>query len=162
MSRPVRPSWCSGRREPFQGGGAAEEVDVGAAHGVQRVGANQDHLDIDLLGEVAPFGVVARLWAAVLDVADQRAHGWTLIDALMVMLHEHEAGMPTRPATAAADGVVDARGATGATRTMATLLQTQRWELDTGHADVAGQATSSSGQSRVRCDRSRKSGCTLI
>lgn len=62
-------------------------------------------------------GSSGRLWAAVLDVADQRAHGWTLVGALMVMLHEHEAGTPTRPATADADAVVDARGATGATRT---------------------------------------------
>jgi hypothetical protein len=56
----------------------------------------------------------------------------------MVMLHEHEAGTPTRPATADADAVVDARGGTGATRTMATLLQTQGWELDTEHLDVDG------------------------
>jgi hypothetical protein len=84
------------------------------------------------------LGNVGRLWAAVLDVADQRAHGWTLIGALMVMLHEHEAGTPTRPATADADAVVDARGATDATRTMATLLQAQGWELDTGHIDPDG------------------------
>ena len=54
----------------------------------------------------------------------------------MVMLNEHEAGTPTRPATA--DAVVDARGATGATRSMATLLQAQCWELDTTHVDVDG------------------------
>jgi hypothetical protein len=83
-------------------------------------------------------GSIGRLWSAVLDVADRRAHGWTLIGALMVMLHEHEAGTPTRPATADADAVVDARGATDATRTMATLLQAQGWELDTGHVDVDG------------------------
>jgi hypothetical protein len=63
---------------------------------------------------------------------------WTLIGALMVMLHEHEAGTPTRPATADADAVVDARGATDATRTMATLLQAQGWEFGTGHVDVDG------------------------
>ena len=56
----------------------------------------------------------------------------------MVMLHEHEARRPTRPATADADAAVDARGATGATRAMATLLQGQGWELDTGHVDVDG------------------------
>jgi hypothetical protein len=83
-------------------------------------------------------GRIGQLWSAVLDVADRRAHGWTLIGALMVMLHEHEAGTPTRPATADADAVVDARGATGATRTMATLLQAQGWELDTDHVDVDG------------------------
>lgn len=83
-------------------------------------------------------GSIGRLWSAVLDVAEQRAHGWTLVGALMVMLHEHEAGTPTRPATADADAVVDARGATGATRTMATLLQAQGWELDTAHVDVDG------------------------
>lgn len=54
------------------------------------------------------LGNIGRLWSAVLDVADQRADGWTLIGALMVMLHEHEAGTPTRPATADADAVVDA------------------------------------------------------
>jgi hypothetical protein len=59
---------------------------------------------------------------AVADVADHRTRGWTLIGALMVMLHEHEAGTPTRPATVDADAVVDARGATGATGAMATLL----------------------------------------
>jgi hypothetical protein len=84
------------------------------------------------------LGSIGRLWAAVLDVADQGAHGWTLVGALMVMLHEHEAGIPTRPATADADAVVDARGATGATRMMATLLQAQGWELDTAHVDVDG------------------------
>jgi hypothetical protein len=71
-------------------------------------------------------GRIGRLWSAVLDVADRRAHGWTLIGALMVMLHEHEAGTPTRPATADVDAVVDARGATDATRTMAMLLQASR------------------------------------
>jgi hypothetical protein len=40
------------------------------------------------------LGSVGRLWAAVVDVAEQRPHGWTLIGALMVMLHEHEAGAP--------------------------------------------------------------------
>ena len=84
------------------------------------------------------LGSIEQLWATVLDVADQRAHGWTLIGALMVMLHEHEAGRPTRPATADADAVVDARGATGATRAMATLLQAQGWELDTTHVDADG------------------------
>lgn len=84
------------------------------------------------------LGSIGQLWSAVADVADHRARGWTLIGALMVMLHEHEAGTPTRPATADADAVVDARGATGATRTMATLLQTQGWELDTQHLDVDG------------------------
>ncbi|MEX0952789.1 MAG: hypothetical protein WDZ26_03065 [Nitriliruptoraceae bacterium] len=84
------------------------------------------------------LGNTGRLWAAVLDVADQRPHGWTLIGALMVMLHEHEAGVPTRPATLDADAVVDARGATDATRTMSTLLQDQGWELDTAHVDVGG------------------------
>jgi hypothetical protein len=85
------------------------------------------------------LGSIGRLWAAVVDVADQRAHGWTLIGALMVMLHEHEAGTPTRPAAADADAVVDARGATGATRTMATLLQAQGWELDTAHVGGDGR-----------------------
>ena len=84
------------------------------------------------------LGSIGQLWSAVADVADHRARGWTLIGALMVMLHEHEAGTPTRPATADVDAVVDARGATGATRTMATLLQTQGWELDTKHLDVDG------------------------
>ena len=31
---------------------------MGAAHGVQRVGADQDHLDVRLLGEVPLGGVV--------------------------------------------------------------------------------------------------------
>lgn len=84
------------------------------------------------------LGSIGQLWSAVADVADRRARGWTLIGALMVMLHEHEAGTPTRPATADADAVVDARGATGATRAMATLLQAQGWELDTDHVDVDG------------------------
>ncbi len=84
------------------------------------------------------LGSTGRLWSAVVAVADQRPHGWTLIGALMVMLHEHEAGAPTRPATADADAVVDARGATDATRTMATLLQDQGWELDTAHVDAGG------------------------
>jgi hypothetical protein len=61
--------------------------------------------------------------------AHRRAHGHA---------DEHEAGTPTRPATADADAVVDARGATGATRAMATLLQAQGWELDTDHVDVDG------------------------
>jgi hypothetical protein len=81
-------------------------------------------------------GRIGQLWSAVLEVADRRVHGWTLIGALMVMLHEHEAGTPTRPATADADAVVDARGATDATRRMATLLQAQGWKLNTGHVDV--------------------------
>ena len=54
------------------------------------------------------LGNIGQLCSAVADVADQRARGWTLIGALMVMLHEHEAGTPTRPATADADAVVDA------------------------------------------------------
>ena len=84
------------------------------------------------------LGRIGQLWSAVADVADDRTRGWTLIGALMVMLHEHEAGTPTRPATVDADAVVDARGATGATRTMATLLQTQGWELEATHVDVDG------------------------
>jgi hypothetical protein len=68
------------------------------------------------------LGSIGRLWSAVLEVADHRSQGWTLIGALMVMLHEHEAGTPTRPATADADAVVDARGATDATRAMAALV----------------------------------------
>lgn len=81
------------------------------------------------------LGRIGQLWSAVAEVADHRTRGWTLIGALMVMLHEHEAGTPTRPATVDADAVVDARGATGATAAMATLLQTQGWELDTEHLE---------------------------
>jgi hypothetical protein len=41
----------------------------------------------DESGAWAPDSLGIRL----LDVADQLVHGWTIIGALMVMLHEHEA-----------------------------------------------------------------------
>lgn len=51
-----------------------------------------------------------RLWAAVLDVADAHPTGWTLIGALMVMLHAHDHGLDARRTTRDADALVDVRG----------------------------------------------------
>ena len=101
------------------------------------------------------LGRIGQLWSAVADVADQRTRGWTLIGALMVMLHEHEAGTPTRPATADADAVVDARGATGATRTMARLLQAQSGPLAAGARDVVFVTTATT-RSEARCAASSR------
>ena len=42
----------AGGEEAFQGGCAIEVVVVGAVHGVERVGADQDHLDVRPIGEV--------------------------------------------------------------------------------------------------------------
>lgn len=73
-------------------------------------------------------GTVGQLWAALLDLAEVRPHGWSLVGALLVMLHELEAGVVISRATADADTVVEARGISGATRQMSRVrleLRTQ-------------------------------------
>lgn len=50
------------------------------------------------------------LWSALLDLADARSAGWTLVGALMVALHGYESGLPIVRATQDLDAVVEARG----------------------------------------------------
>lgn len=83
-------------------------------------------------------GTAGQLWAALLDLSDAKPHGWTLVGALMVMLHELEAGTSSNRATADADTVVEARGVTGATREMTRVLLELGWTLDEEQIDVEG------------------------
>ncbi len=83
-------------------------------------------------------GTAGQLWSALLDLANAKPHGWTLVGALMVMLHELEAGTSSGRATADADTVVEARGVNGATRDMARQLLDLGWTLDDEQIDVEG------------------------
>lgn len=83
-------------------------------------------------------GTVGQLWAALLDLAEVRPHDWSLVGALMVMLHELEAGVVTSRATADADTVVEARGISGATRQMSRVPLELGWRLDDTQVDSDG------------------------
>lgn len=81
-------------------------------------------------------GPTAPLWAAVLDVTDAHPDGWTLIGAMMVAFHEHEAGQDSGRLTADADAVVEARGATSGPRGLAQTLLEQGWQLHDADVDI--------------------------
>jgi hypothetical protein len=83
-------------------------------------------------------GIAGQLWTALLDLADVKPTGWTLVGALMVMLHELEAGTLSSRATTDADMVVEARGITNATRDMARILLKHGWTLDDEQVDIEG------------------------
>ena len=85
-------------------------------------------------------GTEGRLWAALLDVADAQPEGWTLIGALMVMLHAHDAGIDARRTTGDADALADARGVAQATRRLVATIERLGWEMHPDHpkADDVG------------------------
>lgn len=83
-------------------------------------------------------GTAGQLWSALLDLADAKPQGWTLVGALMVMLHELEAGTSSGRATADADTVVEVRGVTAAMRGMTNTLLELGWTLDDEQIDVEG------------------------
>ncbi|MEX2550199.1 MAG: hypothetical protein WD638_08220 [Nitriliruptoraceae bacterium] len=78
-------------------------------------------------------GTEGRLWTAVLDVADAQPQGWTLIGALMVILHAHDHGLDARRTTRDADALVDARGIAQATRRLVATIERLGWELQPDH-----------------------------
>ncbi|MEX1163213.1 MAG: hypothetical protein WEB03_06500, partial [Nitriliruptor sp.] len=88
--------------------------------------------------ELPVHGTAGQLWSGLLDLADAKPHGWTLVGALMVMLHEFEAGTSSGRATADADTVVEARGITEAVRDMARQLLDLGWSLDDEQVDIEG------------------------
>lgn len=83
--------------------------------------------------QLPDHGTEGRLWAAVLDVADAQPNGWTLIGALMVMLHAHDHGLDARRTTRDADALVDVRGLAQATRRLVVTLQHLGWQLHPDH-----------------------------
>jgi hypothetical protein len=85
-------------------------------------------------------GTEGRLWNALLDVADAQPQGWTLIGALMVMLHAHTAGIDARRTTRDADALADTRGVAQATRRLVATLERLGWEMHPDHptADEVG------------------------
>lgn len=85
-------------------------------------------------------GTEGRLWAALLDVADAQPDGWSLIGALMVMLHAHDAGIDARRTTGDADALADVRGVAQATRRLVATLERLGWEMHPDHpkADDVG------------------------
>lgn len=78
-------------------------------------------------------GTEGRLWNALLDVADAQPEGWTLIGALMVMLHAHTAGIDARRTTRDADALADTRGVAQATRRLAATLHQLGWQMHPDH-----------------------------
>lgn len=83
--------------------------------------------------QLPDHGTEGRLWAAVLDVADAQPNGWTLIGALMVMLHAHDHGLDARRTTRDADALVDVRGIAQATRRLVVTLEHLGWQLHPDH-----------------------------
>jgi hypothetical protein len=83
--------------------------------------------------QLPDHGTEGRLWAAVLDVADAQPNGWTLIGALMVMLHAHDHGLDARRTTRDADALVDVRGIAQATRRLVATLERLGWQLHPDH-----------------------------
>lgn len=83
-------------------------------------------------------GIAGQLWGALMDIADVKPDGWTLVGAMMVILHELEAGGDSSRATADADAVVEVRGVTGGTRAMAQLLVSLGWRIHDEDIDVHG------------------------
>ena len=81
-------------------------------------------------------GPTAPLWAAVLDLAEAHPAGWTLIGAMMVAFHEHEAGQESGRLTADADAVVEVRGASSGPRALAETLLEQGWQLHDEDVDI--------------------------
>ncbi|MFU8841893.1 MAG: hypothetical protein ACNA8R_14440 [Nitriliruptoraceae bacterium] len=78
-------------------------------------------------------GIEGRLWVAVLDVADAQPNGWTLIGALMVLLHAHDHGLDAGRTTRDADALVDVRGIAQATRRLVVTLERLGWQLHPDH-----------------------------
>ncbi|MEX1164571.1 MAG: hypothetical protein WEB03_13440 [Nitriliruptor sp.] len=78
-------------------------------------------------------GTEGRLWGTVLDLADAQPDGWTLIGALMVMLHAHAAGIDARRTTRDADALADVRGVTQATRRLVATLERLGWTMHPDH-----------------------------
>ena len=83
--------------------------------------------------QLPDHGTEGRLWAAVLDVAHAQPNGWTLIGALMVMLHAHDHGLDARRTTRDADALVDVRGLSQATRRLVVTLEHLGWQLHPDH-----------------------------
>ncbi len=83
--------------------------------------------------QLPDHGTEGRLWAAVLDVADAQPNGWTLIGALMVMLHAHDHGLDAHRTTRDADALVDVRGIAQATRRLVATLERLGWQLHPEH-----------------------------
>lgn len=83
--------------------------------------------------QLPEHGTEGRLWTAVLDVADAQPNGWTLIGALMVMLHAHDHGLDARRTTRDADALVDVRGLAQATRRLVVTLERLGWQLHPDH-----------------------------
>lgn len=83
-------------------------------------------------------GTAGQLWGALMDIADVKPDGWTLIGAMMVILHELEADNISSRATADADAVVEVRGVTEGTRAMAKLLVSLGWTIHDEDIDVHG------------------------
>lgn len=83
--------------------------------------------------QLSQHGTEGRLWAALLDVADAQPEGWTLIGALMVMLHAHDAGIDARRTTVDADALADVRGVAHATRRLVATLDRLSWEMHPDH-----------------------------
>ncbi len=83
--------------------------------------------------QLPDHGTEGRLWATVLDVANAQPSGWTLIGALMVMLHAHDHGLDTRRTTRDADALVDVRGIAQATRRLVATLEHLGWQLHPDH-----------------------------
>lgn len=78
-------------------------------------------------------GTEGRLWATLLDLADAQPDGWTLIGALMVMLHAHAAGIDARRTTRDVDALADVRGVAQATRRLVATLERLGWEMHPDH-----------------------------
>jgi hypothetical protein len=83
--------------------------------------------------QLPQHGTEGRLWTALLDVADAQPEGWTLIGALMVMLHAHDAGIDARRTTVDADALADVRGVAQATRRLVATLERLGWEMHPDH-----------------------------
>ncbi len=83
--------------------------------------------------QLPDHGTEGRLWTAVLDVADAQPQGWTLIGALMVMLHAHDHGLDAQRTTRDADALVDARGISQATRRLVSTIERLGWRLHPDH-----------------------------
>lgn len=96
-------------------------------------------------------GPEGAMWSALLDLSDVATSGWTIIGALMVMLHSYEHGHPVVRATQDLDALVRVRGVTRATRTFAQTLEDLGWQLDEG-AVKAGKFGFTFSRGNLRLD----------
>ena len=90
--------------------------------------------------QLPQHGSEGQVWSALLDVADAQPAGWTLVGALMVMLHAYETGIATARATRDIDAMVRVRGVAHATRKFTETLEHLGWELHPGHPTSDGIA----------------------